>query len=126
MKKMKAAIFWSILVSETAHVFCCVLPAIVSVFSILGSLSLIPGSLLAFHHFMHQYEIPVLIGSVTLLALGWALHILSEKIDCHDTGCGHPPCAPQKNKTSLILKAATILFVFNTVIYFTLHYQSAS
>lgn len=124
MEKFKSAIFWTVLISETGHVFCCVMPTIVSVMSLLsglGLLSVMPAGLLAFHDFMHRWEIPVIITSAAILALGWALHFISLKLDCHDTGCHHGACAPKKISTSKLLWIATALFTTNLVIYLALH-----
>lgn len=124
MEKLKSAIFWAVLVSETGHVFCCVVPAVVSILSILsglGLLSVLPPGLLAFHEFMHDKEVPVIAFSAFILMLGWGLHALSLKLDCHDTGCHHGACAPKKNRTSKLLWAATALFVVNLAIYLIFH-----
>ena len=42
MQKIQKAMFWTIVVSESTHVFCCVLPTLVSVISLVmgvGALS---------------------------------------------------------------------------------------
>lgn len=126
MQRFKTAIFWTILVSETGHIFCCALPAIVSVLSILSGLGLmgaLPAGMLAFHDFMHEWEIPVIIASAVLLVLGWGLHALSLRIDCHNTGCRHGACAPKKISTSKLLWIATALFAANITIYAVFHYE---
>lgn len=75
------------------------------------------------HGALHAYELPIIAGSALVIALGWALHFYAEKIDCHDTGCGHGPCEPQKRKVSKVLKIATFLFFINIVVYFSFHYN---
>ncbi|MBU0800032.1 MAG: hypothetical protein KKA05_03430 [Alphaproteobacteria bacterium] len=124
MQRFKTAIFWAVLVSETGHVFCCVMPTIVTVMSLLsglGMLSVMPAGLLAFHDFMHEWEIPVIITSAVILLFGWVLHFISLKLDCHDTGCHHGECAPKKISTSKLLWIATGLFSVNLIIYLALH-----
>lgn len=128
MEKLKSALFWTVLVAETGHVFCCVLPTIVTVMSVLSGLGLIsamPAGMLAFHEFMHEWEIPVIATSAVILVLGWGLHFLSLKLDCHDTGCCHGACAPKKTGTSRLLWVATALFAVNLVIYLSLHLTHA-
>lgn len=118
------AVFWSALASETSHVLCCGLPIIVSLFSLMaeiGLLSVIPSGILDVHEIMHDYEIPMIIFSGVVLMLGWGLHHLSMRIDCHDTGCGHGPCEPKKTKSSKILKLATVLFIANISLYGFVH-----
>jgi fumarate reductase subunit D len=116
MQKLKTAVFWTVLASETGHVFCCVMPTIVTILSLLSGLGLI-----SFHEFMHDWEVPIIVASALILALGWALHFVSLKLDCHDTGCHHGACAPKKVSTSKLLWIATGLFAVNLTIYLTLH-----
>jgi hypothetical protein len=124
MERLKSAIFWAVLVSETGHVFCCVMPTVVSVMSILsglGLLSVMPAGLLAFHEFMHHWEIPIIAASAVILALGWLLHFVSLRLDCHDTGCHHGACAPKKTGTGKLLWIASGLFAANLAIYLFFH-----
>lgn len=124
MEKQKKAIFWAIIVSETSHIFCCVLPVLfsfASLFAGLGMISALPAGYVAFHDFMHRWEVPMIAVSAMILVFGWWLYFHSQKVDCHDTGCHHPPCTPQKDKTNLILKIATALFIFNVAVYLVFH-----
>ena len=124
MQRLKSAIFWTVLVSETGHVFCCVMPTVVSILSLLSGLGLIgimPAGLLAFHDFMHEWELPIIATSFVVLLAGWGLHALSMKLDCHDTGCHHGACTPKKNNTSKLLWIATGLFAANLAIYVFFH-----
>ena len=110
--------------SEAGHIFCCALPAILSLISLLSALGLmgvVPGFVLEFHDFMHHWEATVIILSALVLALGWSLHNYSKKIDCHSSGCGHKPCKPKKKKTEKILILATVLFAFNLTVYLSVH-----
>ena len=123
-EKHQKRLYWAILLSETSHIFCCVLPTLFSLLSILAGIGLvaaIPGWLTDFHDIMHDWEVPMIMLSATVVALGWALHFYSQKIDCHDTGCHHGPCGPKKKMASRILIAATILLAFNVTIYFGFH-----
>jgi len=125
MQKIQKTIFWTILASETTHVFCCVLPTIVSIMSLMSGMGLIaamPGWLDHFHELMHGWELPIILGSGLLLILGWVLYAISRRIDCRTDGdCHHEPCAPKKKHASRILMIATILFVVNTAIYVFVH-----
>lgn len=128
MERIQKALGWAILASETSHVFCCVLPTMVGVFSLLsglGVIGILPAGIMEFHELMHHWEIPMIFASGGILALGWALYAVSRKIDCHDTGCHHGDCAPKKNRTAMILKAASVLFVVNTTIYLAFHFQAS-
>lgn len=124
MQRLNKALSIAVILSETSHVFCCVLPVVVSAMSLLagaGVISFMPAILVELHDAIHAYEIPLIMFSGIVLLLGWGLHWLSMKMDCHDTGCCHGPCGPVKNKSSRILKIATILFVVNVSIYMLVH-----
>ncbi len=124
MKKIQKSLYTAIIVSETSHVFCCVLPTIFSVLSLLaglGMVTVVPLWLQNIHETLHDWEVPLIVTSGVVVALGWALHSYSNKIDCHDTGCKHGPCGPAKKKTHVILQVATVLFLINVSVYLVLH-----
>ncbi len=115
---------WAVILSETSHVFCCVFPTIFSLIGILagvGMFTVMPASLISAHNFIHELEVPMIISSGVILALGWAVTWYSGRIDCHSTGCAHGTCAPRKSRAHLVLKIATVLFVVNVVVYATIH-----
>ena len=120
MERIQSAIFWAIVASETSHVFCCVLPTIVSLASILtglGLVSALPAGFETLHDFMHEYEALMVIFSGVVLAAGWGLYRLSLRLDCAHTGCHHEPCRPKKRSASLMLKIATVLFAVNLAVF---------
>lgn len=124
---LQKSLTWTVVLSETTHVFCCVFPTIFSLISLLAGLGLsvaIPASFVTFHDFMHHWEVPIIVVSGLILALGWAVTLYSDRVDCHHTGCEHGACAPRKNKAHLVLKVATILFLFNVIVYFAVHRTS--
>lgn len=114
----------AVLLSEFSHVFCCILPTLFTVLSFavnLGLITTMPGVLLDIHEHIHDYEAPIIIVSGLMLVLGWAAHLYSRKVDCHDDGCCHPPCSPQKSTNAKILIVASVLFVINVSVYFFVH-----
>ena len=124
MERIQKTIFWAVLASEFSHIFCCVLPAVVSLLSLmagLGIFTVMPSGLVTLHELIHTWEVPMIIGSAVILATGWGLHALSVKLDCHNTGCVHEPCTPKKKKSSRLLMVATALFAINISIYAFLH-----
>lgn len=124
MERMQKSVFWAILVTETSHLFCCVLPTLFSVAAFLAGLGLIgaiPAGLETLHHFIHEWEIPLIVFSGVTIALGWAIDLRARRVDCHDTGCYHEPCGTRKYKAHKVLVIASALFLFNIVIYFALH-----
>lgn len=115
---------WAVLLSEASHVFCCVLPTFVTACGILANIGLIsaaPAFILELHEFLHEYEIPIIVFSGLMVVAGWVVHAATRDVDCHDTGCVHPPCDQKKSSNSKILIIATCLFALNLVIYFGIH-----
>lgn len=124
MEKHKGKVYLALLLSQAGHLFCCGIPLMVSALSLLaaiGVMSSMPVGLERFHHVMHDYEIEMIVVSCVVLMAGWALHFYSEKIDCHDTGCHHGPCEPQKKTVNKVLVVASLLFVVNLVVFFAFH-----
>lgn len=124
MQRIQTFIHWTSILTQVSHVFCCGLPILFSVLSLvsgLGIMAAMPSSLVAFHEVMHDYEMPLLIMAGAILTMGWGLHYISWRIDCRSTGCVHEPCAPKKARSSKILILATILFVVNLGGFFWLH-----
>lgn len=114
----------AVIASEGMHVFCCVLPTLFSLMGLLAGLGVVaalPPSMIAFHDFMHDWEVPMIVASGIILALGWAAVVYSDKVDCHSSGCAHGACAPRKTRAHKILIVASVLFFVNVVIYFGVH-----
>ena len=127
MQRIQTVINWFCLTSEISHFFCCGLPIIFSILSLLSTAGLtaaMPSGLEHIHHLTHDYEVPMIIGSAVILAMGWGLHYIAYLIDCRTTGCVHVPCAPKKKRSGKVLIIATMLFSFNLIAYFSLHYVS--
>lgn len=123
-KRSQKLVSYLAVISELSHVFCCVLPSLFTMATFLvsmGMITVMPLWLDSIHHMMHGYEIPLMTVSAVLLIIGWIIHFISQKIDCHDTGCGHGPCTPKKKKSSKMLKVATFLFLVNVTVYFSFH-----
>lgn len=113
-----------VILSEISHVFCCVLPTIFSIAGALAAFGLIgvtPVWMDSLHDAMHSYELPIILASGGILALGWLVHFYSKKLDCHDNGCHHPPCEPKKDRAHTVLKFGTLLFLFNISVFLIFH-----
>ena len=124
MQKPQKALYTAIIASETSHVFCCVLPTIFSILSLMAGLGLVtamPVWLQSIHEILHHWELPMILVSGAIVAAGWALDAYARKIDCHNTGCHHGSCQPQKKRAHTILKVATVLFLINTSVYLVFH-----
>lgn len=125
LERVQKSLALAILASETSHIFCCVLPTLFSLISLatgLGLIAAMPPGLEFVHAVMHEWELPMIALSGAIVLLGWGVHYLAIKLDCHDTGCMHGPCAPKKRKAGAILKIASVLFVVNVTVYLFFHH----
>ncbi len=125
MEKLNKGIFYSVIASESIHIFCCVLPTVFSVLNLLagfGIIATMPTFMDNAHHMVHAYEIPMIILSALILISGWGLYFYSKRISCRTDGaCSHAPCAPKKDRTKLFMILATFLFFVNISVYFVFH-----
>lgn len=127
MEKIKRAqnlVSWMVILSEVSHVFCCVLPTMFSVITLLvgfGLIGTMPLWMDQMHHVMHNWEVPVILASGVIVSIGWALNRMSRKMDCHDSGCVHGSCSPTKKNNVRILRIATFLFLINVSVYLLFH-----
>ena len=118
MERFHRFVHWVVIFSLAGHFFCCVLPALVSVLSVVVGLGLLSGVLPMLndiHHILHGYESGLVVFSGVMLAIGWIAQWMSARFDCHDTGCDHPPCDTKKIRNARILTVATVLFMFNAL-----------
>jgi hypothetical protein len=125
MQRLQNIIYWVCITSEISHFFCCGLPIIFSIMSLLSGLGLtaaMPFGLESLHHMTHEYEMPMIMMAGLLLCLGWGLQYIAHRIDCRSTGCVHVPCAPKKKRSGKVLIIATALFALNVTGYFVLHH----
>lgn len=123
-EKLQKSLLWAVVLSESSHVFCCVFPTLFSLMGLLASFGLVvamPGYVVELHDLMHAWEVPMILFSGIILVLGWIVVHYSEKMDCHDTGCGHGACGKSKKRAHLVLKVATVVFVANVLIYTFIH-----
>lgn len=108
-------------IAALSHIFCCVLPLIVSVLS----LSTVAGGALglsALHEHMHDYELPILIFAGIMLSVSAISLLIARRLDCaSDACCSHAPCAPRKNISYKIFWVALILFGINCIVLFLEH-----
>ena len=125
-EKIQKGIVCGVVASEGIHIFCCALPTVFSVMSLLAGMGMItsmPGVIDKLHHAIHDYEIPMIIVSGIILTLGWVLYLYAKKLNCSEDGndCCHEPCAPKKNRTKVVMMIATLLFAINVTVYFGFH-----
>ncbi len=125
MSKRQKFVFFALILSESSHIFCCVLPTLFSLLAILANVGMfaMPASFVFLHETMHHWEFPIVILSGVILALGWGLHWHSLRGEECPSGCQHhtDKTHPTISKTHMILKIATLLFVINVFVFLVLH-----
>lgn len=126
MQRIQRFIGWACVSSEVVHVFCCGLPMVFSLLSLLSGIGLIasmPVGLEFLHHLMHDYEIPMIMVAGFIISIGWGVYYVGRQLDCRvEAGCHHQSCTPKKKRSARILVLATLLFAVNVTMYFTFHH----
>ena len=120
MATMKKTVDTLLIALLSTHLFCCVLPTVVSLLAVFSGLGFLGfGTIVEeLHHHIHDFELPILIFSFVTLCLGWVMSIYAHRAACcHETGCEHEPCAPTKHRAYGFLVLATLLFLVNIAIY---------
>lgn len=122
MDKINRHILTGVIASESIHVFCCVLPMVFSLMSLLIGVAGLPLFVIEAHHLIHRYELPMIVVSAIILGLSWGVYALSRKLNCQTEGtCCHTPCTPKKDRTKIVMVIATLLFIGNVAIYLGFH-----
>lgn len=121
MEKIRRRIVWLVVASELSHLFCCILPTLAAVLSLAVGAGLLPAVFTILHDTIHGYEIPIIVFSGTLLALGWWAYWLATRTDCHALGHDEHACHKTTGRSKLYLMIGTALFLMNIFIYFALH-----
>ncbi len=125
MQKYQTKILWAIIVSESSHIFCCVLPTLFSLLSLLTNLGMfaMPAGFAAFHEVLHHWEFPIVLMSGAILLLGWGLHWHGLRGEECPSGCKHHTDKqhPSVSRTHMILKIATLLFAVNVFVFLVIH-----
>ena len=123
--KLNNRLFLAVLASETIHVFCCVLPTVFSILSLMAGFGLavtMPTILTQTHDFLHHYEVPMIIFSLFILICGWGAYFYSRQMSCRDNdACDHTSCARKASKTKTLMVIASVLFIVNVTVYTVFH-----
>ena len=124
MSQLQTYINRAVIVSECSHIFCCVLPVMFSLLSLLAGVGLmagLPAGMIALHDVMHKWEVPMIAASGIIIAIGWGLYTVSLRFDCRNTGCAHGGCDTKKRRSNKALIIATALFAANVSVYSLFH-----
>jgi hypothetical protein len=118
--KIRAVSKFLSLASLISHFFCCFLPGVISLITLitLSGATVITMEDFGIPEYVHEKMI--YISFVVLIVSGLA-NIVSYKIDCREMGCVHGACAPKKSKYFKLYAYSVVFFLLNAVIHFTLH-----
>ena len=108
------------ILSLCTHFFCCFLPGVVSVLTLVTVTGAATITMEDFGIPESVHEQMIYISALVLVISGF-LNYLSWKIDCREVGCVHEPCAPRKSKYFKLYMISVVFFLLNAVIHFTLH-----
>jgi hypothetical protein len=128
--KLQRGLLWTVILAESTHIFCCVLPTVITLLALLasfGAVAQMPVFILDLHEALHAYEIPVMIFSGVTLVAGWVVYAVARRIECRKDHCEpheNQTCAPLKDHTRTVLIVATFLLAINMTVYWSLHRPS--
>lgn len=130
MQNMRRTFYWTILASELSHIFCCVLPvllSLISIFSLYGAMNAVPGFIWSAHDFMHHWEPVILVVSALLLLSGWGLWAQQKQVSHPTHSCQTSNCDEAKSlrKMRLMLLVTSGLFAVNFSVYALIHAEHA-
>ncbi len=121
MEKIRKGLMAAILLSEVSHLFCCVLPVLAAVASLLVGAGFLPALAWPLHDLIHRYEVPLIVFSAVIIAAGWGVYLLALRTDCQALGHHEAHCHKVTRKTRTVLVIGTALFLFNLAVYLFLH-----
>lgn len=113
----------STLAALFAHAFCCGLPALSAIASLVAGVGAAGSSV--FHDFAHaieQWHVHLFVFSTLMLGVAVFASVVAERRDCVTEGhCCHPPCTPAKKRSWRILGISVALYVVNCILFFLEH-----
>lgn len=111
-----------IICSALMHIFCCGIPLLLSVTSLVNIVGISSLSIFEVDWF-EAIESYIVLFSGVLLITTIAINQFSKKINCIESGaCEHKPCDEKKHHSSYVLNIAIILYALNllTLVFGTL------
>jgi hypothetical protein len=118
--QVKAIARFLSLASLISHFFCCFLPGVISLVTLvtLSGAAVITMEDFGIPEYVHEKMIYI---SFVVLVISGLANYASYRIDCRETGCVHGACAPKKSIYFKLYGYSVAFFILNAVIHFTLH-----
>jgi len=110
------------ILSLSAHLLCCGIPAIVAVVSFISTISLSGSALMVqMTEFSGTLHTAAFAFSTIMVVIAIATFFLSRNADCIKEGhCAHEPCAPKKTKNWRLMGISLSLYALNVIAFFFL------
>ena len=105
----------AVIAAGLSHVFCCVLPAVLSILSISTVFGASTTTVLNFEWF-EAIEEQVLIFSGVVLFISGLAQLVSWRVKCNASVCCHEPCEKRKNWAMRLFIFATVIYLFNLIV----------
>ena len=109
----------AVIASGFSHIFCCVLPTVLSIASISSVFGLSTVDIFNFEWF-EAIELQVLIVSGIILFISGMAQLISWRIKCNTDVCHHGSCDQRKNWAMRLFIFATTLYLFSLLMLFFL------
>lgn len=110
-----------VIFSAISHLFCCFLPGVLSVVTLIAS----SGSAIVTLDDLglpEKYHADIITFSFVMLVVSGVMNYISWRIDCRKDGhCVHEPCKPKKKGYLKLYFASVIFFLINVAIHFGTH-----
>ncbi len=102
-----------------AHLFCCGIPAIVAIVSLISTVSLSGTALmLQIKDFSETIHLAAFAFSTLMVIIALGTFFLSRKQNCVEDGhCAHEPCAPKKTKNWRLMSISLALYAINVIVF---------
>ena len=106
-----------LLLTCSAHLFCCGIPFILSITSLTSSLGFTSFFFIDVEWF-EKFETYSLIFTLIILSFFIISEVNSRKLNCiKDGNCDHPPCDKKKRLIRFNLFLSIIIFSFNSLVF---------
>lgn len=107
--------------SAFSHLFCCFLPGVLSIVTLLASSGTVVVTLDDFGLPESMHGDLIAFSAIILIVSG-IMNFISWRVDCREDGyCTHEPCEPKKNRYLKLYLFSVVFFFINAGIHFGFH-----
>ena len=107
--------------SAFSHLFCCFLPGVLSILTLIASSGAAAVTLEDFG-IPEAWHDDIIKFSATVLIISGIMNFISWRIDCREDGnCTHEPCETKKNTYLKLYLFSVVFFFINVSIHYGFH-----